>query len=43
MKEIQELILKEKLKKYPNKKYVQWLQKLNQDILKSIILASFQK
>jgi|TARA_R110000796_G_scaffold178967_1_gene295569 hypothetical protein len=43
MKEIQELILKEKLKKSPNKKYIQWLQKLNQDILKSIILASFKK
>ena len=42
MKEVQELILKEKLKEKPNKRYIQWLQKLNQDILKSIILKNYK-
>tara|TARA_R110000787_G_scaffold240170_1_gene346409 strand:+ start:905 stop:1039 length:135 start_codon:yes stop_codon:yes gene_type:complete len=37
MKEVQELIIKEKLKNLPNRQYIQWLQKLNPAILKSII------
>ena len=42
MKEIHELILKEKLKQKPNRKYIQWLQKLNQDILKQIIVDNYK-
>ena len=42
MKEIHELILKEKMKKKPNRKYIQWLQKLNQDILKKIIVDNYK-
>ena len=43
MKEIHELILKEKLKAKPNRKYIQWLQKLNQDILKQIIVKNYKE
>tara|TARA_R100000908_G_C3750812_1_gene145436 strand:+ start:2055 stop:2186 length:132 start_codon:yes stop_codon:yes gene_type:complete len=43
MKEIHELILKEKLKNKPNKRFIQWLQKLNQDILKQIIINNYKK
>ena len=43
MKEIHELILKEKLKDKPNRKYIQWLQKLNQDILKQIIVKNYKE
>tara|TARA_Y100001972_G_scaffold92373_1_gene113097 strand:+ start:1038 stop:1169 length:132 start_codon:yes stop_codon:yes gene_type:complete len=43
MKEIHELILKEKLKQKPNRKYIQWLQKLNQDILKQIIVDNYKE
>jgi|TARA_S200002703_G_scaffold1020_1_gene1748 hypothetical protein len=42
MKEVHELILKEKLKEKPNIRYIQWLQKLNQDILKQIILNNYK-
>jgi|TARA_R100001460_G_scaffold85529_1_gene126799 hypothetical protein len=41
MKEVHQLILKEKLKDKPNVKYIQWLQKLNQDILKKIIINNY--
>ena len=34
--------LKEKLKQKPNIKYIQWLQKLNQDILKQIIINNYK-
>lgn len=43
MKEIHELILKEKLKEKPNKRFIQWLQKLNEDILKQIIVKNYKK
>jgi hypothetical protein len=43
MKEIHELILKEKLKDKPDRKYIQWLQKLNQDILKQIIVKNYKE
>tara|TARA_R100000988_G_C4005648_1_gene172396 strand:+ start:3311 stop:3442 length:132 start_codon:yes stop_codon:yes gene_type:complete len=43
MKEIHELILKEKLKDKPDRKYIQWLQKLNQDILKKIIVKNYKE
>mgnify|MGYP003129353522 FL=1 len=43
MKEIHELILKEKLKDKPNRRYIQWLQKLNQDILKQIIVKNYKE
>jgi hypothetical protein len=43
MKEVHELILKEKLKEKPNIKYIQWLQKLNQNILKDIIIKNYTK
>ena len=43
MKEIHELILKEKLKDKPNRKYIQWLQKLNRDILKQIIVKNYKE
>tara|TARA_R100000742_G_C4205678_1_gene33494 strand:+ start:472 stop:603 length:132 start_codon:yes stop_codon:yes gene_type:complete len=43
MKEIHELILKEKMKDKPNRKYIQWLQKLNQDILKQIIVKNYKE
>ena len=42
MKEVHELILKEKLIEKPNIRYIQWLQKLNQDILKQIILNNYK-
>jgi len=42
MKEIHEMILKEKMKTKPNKRFIQWLQKLNQDILKRIIINSYK-
>jgi len=42
VKEIHEMILKEKLKDKPNKRFIQWLQKLNQDILKRIILKDYK-
>jgi hypothetical protein len=42
MKEIHEMILKEKMKEKPNKRFIQWLQKLNQDILKRIIINSYK-
>ncbi len=42
MKEVHELILKEKLKEKPNVRYIQWLQKLNQEILKDIILKNYK-
>ncbi len=43
MKEIHEMILSEKMKDNPNKKFIQWLQKLNQEILKQIILKNYKK
>tara|TARA_R100000935_G_C2683641_1_gene103715 strand:- start:307 stop:438 length:132 start_codon:yes stop_codon:yes gene_type:complete len=43
MKEIHEMILSEKLKVKPNKKFIQWLQKLNQDILKRIIIKDYKR
>jgi hypothetical protein len=43
MKEVHELILKEKLKEKPNVRYIQWLQKLNQEILKEIIIKNYTK
>jgi|TARA_R110000744_G_scaffold273115_1_gene386027 hypothetical protein len=43
MKEVFQLIIKEKLKEKPNKGYIQWLQKLNQDILKQIIIDNYRK
>jgi len=43
MKEVHQLILKEKLKDKPNVKYIQWLQKLNQDILKQIIVKNYKE
>ena len=43
MKEVFQLIIKEKLKEKPNKNYIQWLQKLNQDILKKIIIDNYRK
>jgi hypothetical protein len=43
MKEVFQLIIKEKLKEKPNKNYIQWLQKLNQDILKQIIIDNYRK
>ena len=43
MREVQELILKEKLKDNPNIKYIQWLQKINENILKEIILTNYKK
>jgi len=42
MKEVHELILKEKLKEKPNVRYIQWLQKLNKEILKDIILKNYK-
>ncbi len=42
MKEIHDMILKEKMKDKPNKRFIQWLQKLNQDILKRIIINSYK-
>ena len=42
MKEVHELILKEKLKEKPNIRYIQWLHKLNQDLLKQIILNTYK-
>ncbi len=42
MKEIHDMILKEKMKDKPNKMFIQWLQKLNQDILKRIIINSYK-
>jgi hypothetical protein len=42
MKEVHQLILKEKLKDKPDIKYIQWLQKLNQDILKKIIINNYK-
>ena len=39
MKEIHEMILKEKMKEKPNKKFIQWLQKLNQE---RIIINSYK-
>ena len=42
MKEIHDMILKEKMKDKPNKRFIQWLQKLNQDILKQIIINSYK-
>jgi len=42
MKEVHQLILKEKLKDNPDIKYIQWLQKLNQDILKKIIINNYK-
>ena len=42
MKEVHEMILKEKLKDQPNRKYIRWLQKLNQDILKQIIINNYK-
>ena len=43
MKEIHQMILKEKMKEKPNRKYIQWLQKLNQDILKKIIIENYKE
>jgi hypothetical protein len=43
MKEIHEMILNEKMKDKPNKRFIQWLQKLNQEILKQIILNNYKK
>jgi len=43
MKEIHQMILKEKMKERPNRKYIQWLQKLNQDILKKIIIENYKE
>lgn len=43
MREVQEMILKEKLKEKPNRKFIQWLQRLNQTILKQIILNNYKK
>ncbi len=42
MKEIHDMILKEKMKEKPNKRFIQWLQRLNQDILKRIIINSYK-
>ncbi len=42
MKEIHDMILKEKMKEKPNKRFIQWLQRLNQDILKKIIINSYK-
>ena len=42
MKEIHDMILKEKMKDKPNKMFIQWLQKLNQNILKRIIINSYK-
>jgi len=42
MKEVHELILREKLKDKPNKIYIQWLQKLNEQILKQIIINNYK-
>ena len=36
------MILKEKMKEKPNKRFIQWLQRLNQDILKKIIINSYK-
>tara|TARA_R110002020_G_scaffold369542_2_gene581410 strand:+ start:669 stop:800 length:132 start_codon:yes stop_codon:yes gene_type:complete len=41
MKEIHELILKEKLKDKPNIHFIKWLQRLNKEILLSIILKEY--
>ena len=43
MKEVYDLIIKEKLKDKPNKGYIQWLQKINENILKQIIIDSYRK
>lgn len=43
MKEVYELIIQEKLKDKPNKAYIQWLQKLNEAILKGIIIDNYKK
>ena len=43
MKEVQDTILKEKLKKDPDKRFIQWLQKLNHEILKDIIIKNYKK
>ena len=43
MKEVYQLIIKEKLKEKPNKSYIQWLQTLNEDILKQIIIDNYRK
>ena len=43
MKEIHEMIIKENLKDKPNKRFIQWLQKLNQDILKQIIVKNYKE
>jgi hypothetical protein len=43
MKEVYELIIQEKLKVKPNRAYIQWLQKLNESILKGIIIDNYKK
>ena len=43
MKEINAMILQEKLKPIPDKKFIQWLQKLDEDKLKKIIINKYNK
>ena len=41
MREVHELILKEKLKEKPNKKLIQWLQNLNEQIIAQILINEY--
>ena len=41
MREVHELILKEKLKDKPNKKLIQWLQNLNEQIIAQILINEY--
>tara|TARA_R110000751_G_scaffold48529_4_gene108020 strand:- start:360 stop:491 length:132 start_codon:yes stop_codon:yes gene_type:complete len=43
MREVHEMILKEKMKPTPNRRFIQWLQKLNQEILKKIIIKNYKE
>ena len=42
MKEVYQLMIDEKMKENPNKSYIQWLQKLNEAILKQIIIDNYK-
>jgi len=43
MKEVQEMILEEKLNSKPNKRLIQYLQKLNKELVKKLIYKNYKK